>query len=151
MARYLKLCRSTMEADMEGRSQGYRMTVSVTEAVDMPSEIFVMQRCPVIDPNLPPVDRFDNIASPADLEEYAVEMVVDEHEPFYRKSSVDLIFRNMTLLDEAWRHMLEDVDGLVYSLNEMDALTRVEEVSFGVQPGPSPSSSSSAEPSSSSH
>ena len=151
MARFIKICRSTMQAYLNGSLQGYRMQVSVTEAVDMPSEIFVFQRCPGIEPNEEPTDRFDNIASPADLEEYAVGVIVEETVPFYRQNKVDLVFRNMTLLDEAWKKMLEDIDGLVYSLNMMDNLNVVEEVSFGVQPGPSPSSSSSVEPSSSSH
>ena len=65
-----------------------------------------------------PVDRFRSIADPVDLEQYpedAPDLANDI--PFYRAASVELLFRNMTDLQDTWTDIQEDVQGLIDALN----------------------------------
>lgn len=136
---FIKLKRQAQQTFVSGRTQGFRMTITASDADGLPNEIFVFQRFPQIDANGQPVDGFVNIASPADLEETLVNAITDPTRPFYRLASVDLVFRNEDLLNEAWIGIQSDVNELIQSLKFMSRLAAAEEVSFGDQ-----SSSSSA-------
>jgi hypothetical protein len=145
MARFIKLQRSGMTAFIEGRTQGFRIQIEVLEAVGLPKEIFVYQVKPAVSLEGDPVEVFTNIASPSDIEEYGVGMPpLDPARPFYRFDKVDLVFRNQTLLEDAWAAIKNDVDELIRTLDQMDELVPAEEVTFGVEPSSSSSSSSSS-------
>ena len=150
MGRYIKLIKEAQGTYVQGRTQGYRMVVRAVESNAMPIEVFVFQRKPGsgADPDVPYLDEFTNIASPADLEEYPVGAPIDPNMPFFRLARADLVFRSEEIAAEAWAGILSDVAGLVEALNYMDSLSQVEEVIIGT-PTPS-SSSSSSQPSSSS-
>ena len=146
MARYIQLQRSDMVTYVDGRTQGFRYTIEVIRAVDMPSEIFVYQRKPIIS-DTSHEDVFSNIASPTDIEEYPVGDPASADRPFFRASAVDLVFRNLTLAEDAWEAIQSDVEQLVWALNMMDTLEPGEVASFGTAPQSSSSSSSSSSPS----
>lgn len=142
MARFIKLKRSGMTTFVEGRTQGFRIQIEVTEVLGLPAEIFVYQVKPAALSGAP-VEVFTNIASPSDLEEYSVgPPPLDPARPFYRLDKVDLVFRNQSLLEDAWQAIQDDVDELIRTLNDMDNLVPVEEVTFGTEPSSSSSSSS---------
>ncbi len=142
MTPYIRLRRYGMTQYVEGRTQGYRMQVEVVEAVGVSPNIFVYQVKPGISEVGGPVDEFVNIASPADLEEYGITApAASDPRPFYRLDAVDLVFRNLDLLEAAWVKMKSDVAELVQSLIFMDNLVIQEEVEFGEPPSSSSSSS----------
>lgn len=143
---YLQLTRQGQTVYVEGRTQGYRMLIEVTAAQGVSPNIFVFLRQTV---NGVQDDVFQNIASPADLQEYPVNNPNPDTiavPPFYRLASVDLVFRTEDLAMEAWRDMQQDIAQLRQSLNYMNNLDVQEVVDFGT---PTPSSSSSDSSSSS--
>ena len=137
---FINLHREAQTVYVAGRTQGYRMKVTATEAEGLPNEIFVYQRFPLPDVNGNPVDGFVNIASPADLEEYLVGIIGDPTMPFYRLDTVDMVFRNEEQLQKAWVGIQADVNELIRSLICMQNLGLVEDIPFGTRA----SSSSSA-------
>ena len=142
---YIKIERFGLKRYSLGFTQGYLMKVIVTEAVNVDKEILVFQRFP------PANDVFRNIASPADLQEYPIGSPIDNI-PFFRLSEVRLVFRNITLADDAWTKIKAEVSSLVDTLSSFSDLSLVEIVEFGTAPLSSSSSTSShsSRPSSSS-
>jgi hypothetical protein len=113
----------------------------VLEAVGLPAEIFVFLRIPKPSDPSQSDDEFQNIASPADIQEYPALMPVPgANRPFFRLSEVWVEFRNEKLAEDAWRCMQEDFAALLDAL-EANAVLSVEEV---VEYGSAPSSSSSS-------
>lgn len=157
MGRYLKLHKQQIAIYTEGRTLGFRLVVGVVEAGGMPKEVFIFQRKTGFGVS-PITDVFQNLASASDLEEYPVGSPDPSQplRPFFRAAQVDLVFRSMSLMADAWRLIINDLSQLVETLNLMDNLTPAEEVTIGTPPSssssshPSPSSSSSSRPSSSS-
>jgi hypothetical protein len=145
--RYIKIVREGMSTYISGRTQGFRVKLTAVASHSMPLEIFVYQHLPFPDAETGYQDRFVNIASPNDLEEYNVGEVGDATRPFFRLAGVDLLYRNEGDLSLAVDKILADIGQLVESLNFMDKLEVVEEVIIGVPPTSSSSSSSSSSPS----
>ena len=77
-------------------------------AVGLPEEIFVMNKS--IDPSVS--DVFANAASPADIEEYGVGAPY-EGDFYYRVSSVELVFRSLTLAVESLSDIQNDISTLL--------------------------------------
>lgn len=143
MTPYIRLRRYGMTEYIDGRTQGFRMKIEVIEAVGVSPSIFMYQRKPGLEEDGGPVDEFVAIASPADLEEYGTGPdPLDPTKPFFRLEAVDLVFRNQTLLEEAWTKIKSDVEELIQSLVFMENLVIQEEVEFGEPPSSSSSSSS---------
>src|ERR1700753_3315919 len=132
---YIQLVKSGMTTYVKGRTQGYRFTVTCTKAEGVPKEIFVYLRLTV---NAAPFDQFENIASPADIAEYPVGEPSDQPnvQPFFRKDSVDLVFRNITLAEEAWDQIQQDVTQLIQTLGYENTLAVQEIVDFGTPTSP---------------
>lgn len=139
---YIQLTRQDQTVYVEGRTQGYRMLIEVTAAQGVSPNIFVFLRQIV---NGVQDDVFQNVASPADLQEYPVNNPNPDtiaQPPFYRLSAVDLVFRTQDLAEEAWRDLQNDVAQLRQSLNYMNNLAVQEVVDFGTPTSSSSSSSS---------
>jgi len=137
---YLKVKRSSMDP-MHKRYIGYTYKVEVVDASGLPPEIFVFLRIPKPSDPAQSDDMFQNVASPADIQEYPVTTPVPgANRPFFRLSEVWLEFRNENLAEDAWRCMQEDFAALLDAL-EANAQLSVEEV---VEYGTAPSSSSSS-------
>ena len=93
------------------RAQAYALHVVVTEAVDMPKEVFVFQR------KTTGVDTFVSIADPADLQEMPVGAPDLANEmPYFRVAKVDLIFRSVAEREDTEAGIKEDIDHLVRSV-----------------------------------
>ena len=143
--RFIRIKREGMALYVDGRTQGFRVRITATESLGMPLAIFVYQHLPFPDPDTGYQARFVNVASPNDLQEYQVGEVGDSVYPFYRLNQIDLVFRNVEMLEEAVEKLYEDIAQLVESLNFMDNLEPQEEVTFGTPPSSSSSSSSSSD------
>jgi len=112
------------EVFVDGRTQGYRVDIEVTEAVGLPKEIFLFQR--KFDANYAEYDEFSNVTSPADLEEYPVDVPEDidrTRDTYYRKLSLSLVFRDIDTLYKSVQDIKQDICALLESLNQMDQLT----------------------------
>lgn len=123
------------QSDPATHSQGYRLGLYVKNANGMPPEIFVCQkRQPsTTDPSyndLP--DKFISLADPVDLQHYPVgEPDLDSQIPFYRVSSIELVFRSAPEMAEVKQMLDEDIRELVHSLHLMQDNSVTEEKTYG--------------------
>ncbi len=109
------------------RFHGFRFQVEAYAAHLMDNEVFLFLRGTVNPETGELTDRLSNVCSAPDMAEYPVSGPVGQP-PFYRRSSLDLIFRTQAEAEEAWTAIKTEVKSLVDSLNRMDALTSVDEV-----------------------
>jgi hypothetical protein len=133
-----------IETFSDGRTVGYRLYVKVVEACNMPADIFVYQRKPIITQNAAYKDDFSNIASLADLAEYEVNQVVDPNRPFFRLDYVDLVFRNISLLVDALVGIYSDTAELVWAVRANEKMLNIGDLTIGNLAACHSSSSSSS-------
>lgn len=117
-----------------GFIQGIKYTVTVDEAQGIPSEIFVFLKLP--DPtesgDMSEGYEFQNIASPDDLEEYPVNTPAPGgNRPFFRMSAVELRFRSVTLAEDTWKAIQQDIRALLQAWEDSEVLGSSETVTFG--------------------
>lgn len=143
MAIGIKLKRYGMTTYVEGRTQGYRMRVQVTETAGIDDALFAYQVVPPAGGGTEYGAKFSHVCSPADVEEYPKD-APGSGDNFYRLAEIDIIFRNLKLLEDAWEKIQNDFTELVRTLEHMQALVPLEEVTFGSFPSSSSSSSSSS-------
>jgi len=123
-SRSITLTEKQINTFTQGRTQGYSLTVEVASAQNVVSAIFVFSRRdnPVV--GAAPIDEFMNVASPFDLTQYSAgEPAVGED--YFRLATVDLVFRNLELLEQTLLDIENDIQGLVTELNQFDALSEV--------------------------
>jgi hypothetical protein len=147
---YIKVQVYGMEQYVEGRTQGFRVRFKVLEAEGLDTNIFVYQIKTA--PGFSHTDYFfQNIASPADLEEYPAgepeNLNAPDLQPFFRLDEADLVFRSAQAVDEAVEKLQQELTGLTESLEYMGNLVPTQVIESGT---PSSSSSSSSSDSSSS-
>lgn len=116
---HLQLEKSQVDQFVEGRTQGFRVQLTITEAENVAPEVFVFQRGPSS-------TVFCNIASPSDLEEYPTEAEAIASDVFFRKDTVTLDFRNMGLLRSAVTAIAQDLSGLLQALEANERLADEE-------------------------
>ncbi len=128
---------------VEGRTTGYRLFVSVDNARGIDRHIFVYQRKPIIYGLDNYKDDFSGVASPADLEEYAVGSPSDPAKPFFRLDTFDCVFRSLDTLIETLESLGSDVNELVRTKASFDTLQMIGVIPIGTPADESSSSSSS--------
>ena len=94
--------------------RGFRIKLTASSAVDMPDEIFVHRIKGTL-------HDFSHVASPADLEEFQVELMPGTG--YYRSSEVEFVSRSFDELQALLVDVYTDIGRLIESLNEMDALS----------------------------
>lgn len=119
--RYITL-NSRVGQYVEGKTQGYELRLEVTEACNVDQEVFVFQRRANPVEGETPIDEFSNVATPFDLEMYAVDAPA-AGQSYYRLSAVELVFRNRDALTQALTDIEIDTQELVRNLNQLDSLT----------------------------
>jgi hypothetical protein len=121
MTRTLKLSRTVVE-DPHGAT--HRLSMWVSEAVGIAPEVFVYRRTlPPPESGLAdPCDEFVNIASAADMAEYPINAPGVGGGVFFRKSGIDIIFRNPALLWHAYNTVKNDANALLLNLKRLDAV-----------------------------
>jgi hypothetical protein len=120
-SRYVRLRERRNRVYVEGRTQGYRLLLEVEDANGVDPGIFVYERSanPVV--GQPPIDDFSNIATPFDIATYPLDAPVPGG-TFFRKTSVELLFRNLDLLDQAISDIELDVQSLCRTYNQLEEL-----------------------------
>jgi hypothetical protein len=120
---------------------GFRFTLVVTGAVQMPTKIFryrlVPTRVQAGTVDQPPVaieymGAFDGVCSPADLEDFPEDWPVQNaRPPWYRLDYVDLIVRSRSIANDAYNAILYEVNQLVETLNVMDQQNTAPPITIG--------------------
>jgi hypothetical protein len=123
---------------VSGRTQAYRVKITVIRACLVPEEIFVYSLMP--DNSL----RFENVASPNDLLEYPVGAPDNTDRPYFRLAYADLLFRNADMCVDAAVGVANDVLELTRTLDGLDELVELGDMLIGNCESSSSSSSSSA-------
>jgi hypothetical protein len=117
-----------------------RLEVWIKSYSDMTPDIFLYQRFPVMDGEVQPDNRFINVASVGDINEYP-ETDPSGDGPFYRLRTVDLTFRSIDLLNKTWDLIQEDTLDLVANLRGLAILGTDITVDFNMEHYNSSSSS----------
>lgn len=111
-------CQVTLHFNaVSSTSLGYLATITVDSAQCVPFEIFVFQRVPGTLGGLGLHDEFSHVASPADIEEYAVGKPEDDSS-FYRSKSITLVFGSLKLLKQSLRDLKSDVNLLIETIRQ---------------------------------
>jgi len=119
MGRFITLKFDMPGIYVSGRTQGTRLTVETHAVEGLSPKVFVYLRMPFSVAGFD--DRFENIASPADLEEYPEDAPTPhDPRPFYRLAAVNMVFRAESLLNDALQGIVSDLRELIDSLNYMD-------------------------------
>lgn len=111
----------------------YALKVVVTNAVDMPTEVFVFRRGAAPAPSAGETvqDSFVCIADPVDLEEVPANVPDLANEmPYYRLNEVTLAFRSLEELNETKELIAADLNLLVTSVQAMASFTLTETVTY---------------------
>lgn len=128
--RGIRLVRETQTRFVTNAVDGFRFTVTASDAYDMPNEIFAYVRRP-LNPTLgTEADEFSHVCSVPDLEEYPAAEPTGTP-PFFRLSTIDLVFRSQTDAEEAWELIQREVTVLVDTLNRNDVLSTTHDVQIG--------------------
>lgn len=122
---------------------GFRITVQLSQARLMPAKLFRYREIPIQPGQTARHGVFDGVCSPADLEEFPEDAPqTNADPPWYRRDSVDLVFRSRVEADEALGSIQADITILIDSLNAMDHLETLTPLWLGGGEAPIASSSS---------
>lgn len=125
----IKLTRSAQEPHNVGSLQGYHFTVTASDGVNMPNEIFRMYERP-LDPLAQTVtDTFAGVCSVAELQQLPVNAPIPPDDRF-RVLFIDVFYRTVEHGDKVWAAIQADTDDLVKSLTAADRLNVEEQVVF---------------------
>ena len=98
----------------------HRLQMWVETYQDIDPNVFVYQRKQPVPPNVDEYDEYANIASAADMEEYQVNAPDSQLAPFFRLSSIDLLFRSVDLMYGSIQTMETDLRSLIKNLDYLD-------------------------------
>jgi len=107
---------------VEGRTQSYRMKMTVTEAENTvevgPKAIFLRRRA---DLGQEVVDEFISVCSPWQMEHYPLDEPY-EGDYYYRVDAIDLLFLSAGQRQEVFEDIQNDIDELVRSIKGLNDL-----------------------------
>lgn len=101
-------------------SGSHRLQMWVETYAEIEPEVFVFQKKQPVPPNVDEYDEYTNIASAADMEEYPINAPDAQLAPFFRLSSMDLLFRSVSLLYTSLATMEADLHALINNLDHLD-------------------------------
>jgi hypothetical protein len=120
---------------------GFRFTLNVAGAVQMPTKIFRYRLVPFkvqATASQPPTaielkGAFDGVCSPADLEDFPEDWPAQNaRPPWFRLDYVDLIVRSRSIADKAYSAIMYEVERLVDTLNTMDQQDVAPPITIGL-------------------
>jgi hypothetical protein len=124
-ARSIKLNFSELTREaVADRGDMFRFTISTSDAVNMPAEIFAFLKGPV-DPReeRDPLEYFRFVATPFDISIYPPNAPDETQTPgFYRKASVEFLAQSTALADEIKESFEVEVRSLFEAYNRLDSL-----------------------------
>jgi hypothetical protein len=112
-----------------GAIDGFRFTLAVAGASQMPTKVFRYRLVPTrmaASVDQPPTaielkGAFDGVCSPVDLEDFPEDWPAQNaRPPWYRLDYVDSIVRSRSMADQAYEAILFEVERLVDTLDTMD-------------------------------
>ena len=115
-------------ADAGSGQRRLRAWISCHQCMD--PAVFVYQRCPALPGEPAPDDRFVNVASASDMADYPCNAPADGS-PFFRLPHIDIVFRSAKLLCTTVDRIVEDLTGLVASLDSLDELGTAGQYDIG--------------------
>lgn len=124
-----------------GRTTGYRLYIEAIEPRGIESSIFVYQRFPQMYKGNTHNDKYQGVASPADMEEYPLS-APDSDGPFFRLPTVDLVFRSIDQLTKCIELISQDTAELIRARAGLEVLRDLGNVNVGNPESASSSSSS---------
>lgn len=105
-----------------GRDTGFRFKITITNAVDMPSEVFRYLQDPITSTEDPAV-KYNGVCSPTDLETFpAGDPETGAFPPWCRRREVDMVLKSRAEALDLQEVILEELQRLVDSLNRQDVL-----------------------------
>ena len=108
----------TTRVTLDPATGDHRLQAWISAYTDMDPNVFVHQLFPAVGSS-PAEDRFVNWASVADLADRPIGAPGPDS-PFFRTSSMDLVYRSVALLDNAVATMKTDLTNLIANLDRMD-------------------------------
>lgn len=144
MAR-LVVTRTASTQYTRGFLQGVKYTVTVDAAEGITPKIFVFLQMPgPTDESDDTSDReFHNVASPDDIEDYPEDTpLIGGNRPYFRLNTVELRFRSVSMAEDTWIAMQQDIRALLQAWEDSEILGSSETVIFGSESSSSSSSSS---------
>jgi len=118
------------EEDVPGRTIAYRVTIEATDARNFGNELFLFERQPYCADGTLSRDVLVAVCKPGDLEYYPTQEPSDTAKPYFRKSSVDLIFKSVSLLEETLNYIDQDVKLLLDGLEILRTTSPTEIKTF---------------------
>jgi len=106
----------------------HRVQMWVSAYQDIDPNVFVWERRPPVPPETEDIDEYVNVASASDMVEYPVDNPDPELPPFYRKSSIDILFRSVDLMNKALDTIEADLNNLVDNLDYIDTQSAESEI-----------------------
>jgi len=115
----------------KGVVMGYHFKVTAV-AIDMPSEVFMMNRRPLDPDNAhgDSVDDFAGICTPEDLQNLPINAPILPN-TLFRSAVINVKYDTQEQGDDAWNEIQLGVNNLRVALNIMDNLNVTENVQFG--------------------
>ncbi len=125
--RTITITRQIPVATTSGSVLSYRMAVAASGASEMPNEVFLLNRRPS-NPAVPdssPVDDYQGVCSPADIQAYAVDNP-SEGQSLFRSATISLTRATEIDADADWSDIKASVQQLKDSLDAGDRLDSIE-------------------------
>jgi len=126
----IDIVKARSEENVPGRSVAFRVTIEATDAVNFGNEIFLFERQPYCTDNTLYRDVFVAVCKPGDLEYYPTLEPSDTAKPYFRKSTVDLMFKSHALMLETLDYIDSDVKILLDGLEIVRTLSPTEISTF---------------------
>lgn len=106
-----------------GQMDTFRVTMTASDAVGMPNEVFLYCRRPAAIGQTEPSDRFETVCSGVDIAAYpADDPEVGADPPYLRRASIDLRFDSQEMAERAIVEILSRLDRLKASLDRNEDL-----------------------------
>lgn len=133
--RRVKLSVATSVEFVAGRANNYRLTITASDANLMDNEVFYYRRYDSLPEYPDPVDRFQGVVDPKQMEEYPIdEPDEDLGHQYFRTDSFDELYLDAATADAAVADIVAAVNRLKDSLDYNDGLGPTTEYWVGIAP-----------------
>ena len=131
MARSIKLTITPPAIQTIDGDTGYYVKFTLSEAVEMPNELFVYR---LVLPSLenPDAIAFSHLSSPHDIEEYPPSLATVMYSDFFRTAEAEFLFKTIDMVVKYELEIQAKVADVVAKLNLLDTLTVTESINIPV-------------------
>jgi len=131
MARSIKLTITPPSIQTIDEDTGYYVKFTLSEAVEMPAELFVFR---LVLPSLenPDAIAFSHLASPHDIEEYPPNLATVVYSDYFRHTEVEFLFKTVDMVVKYELEMQGKIADIIAKLNLLDTLTVTDSINIPV-------------------